>query len=150
MTRGATVAFAAGLVALLVAVVGAGAQGEPGEADLAAAVADLRTRVAGVEERLAERRLGTPVPGDGWRFEGEGDVVSEPFGLREGLLIARIEATGEGEVAATVFDRAGERLPFGTKELPYAGTLAERVPAAGDYVLAVESDGAWRVTLEQP
>ena len=149
MTRGTTVAFAAGLVALLVAAVGAGAQGEPGEPDLAAAVADLRTRVAGIEERLAGRPIGTPVP-SGLRFAGEGDVVSEPFGLREGLLIARIEATGEGEVAATLFDRAGERLAFGAKELPYTGTLAERVPADGDYVLAVESDGVWSVTLEQP
>ncbi len=74
-------------------------------------MADPRPRVAGIEERLGGGQLGTPVP-TGLRIAGEGEVVSEPFGLREGLLIARIEATGDGDLAATLFDRAEGRLAF--------------------------------------
>lgn len=147
MGRWMTVVVAAGLA--LAAALGGRAQGEPGTADLATAVAGLETRVAAIEARLASGPLGTPVPG-GRAFAGKGDVVSAPFPLRAGLVVVRLDATGEGEVAATLYDRAGERLAFGTKELPYAGTLADRVPADGDYLLAVESDGAWRVTLDQP
>lgn len=139
-----------GLVLAAIVVGGAAngrAQVEP-TPDLAAEVADLRTRLVAVERQLAARPIGTAVP-EGVRFAGQGDVVSEPFPLREGLVIARIEAQGEGDVAATLYDGRGKAVPFGTKELPYAGSLADGVPAAGDYVLAVRSEGTWSVVLEQ-
>ena len=108
----------------LVVVAGGRAQGE---ADPAVALADLQTRVAALEARLGARPVGTAVP-QGLRFQGEGDVVSEPFGLRAGLLVARVVGRGAGEVQATLFTATGERIPFGAKELPYEGTLAESVP----------------------
>lgn len=142
--------WALGVIALVLIVVGGGAVGGRAQerSDPAVALADLDARLAAVERRLAGRPLGTPVV-EGLRFEGAGDVVSEPFPLREGLLIARIEAQGEGEVAATLYDGRGKATPFGTKELPYAGSLADGVPADGDYVLAVRSEGTWSVVLEQ-
>lgn len=111
-------------------------------------LARLEARLSAVERRLAGRPLGTPVVA-GLRFEGAGDVVSEPFPLREGLVVVRIEAQGEGEVAATLYDGRGTAMPFGTKEMPYAGSLADGVSDDGDYVLAVRSEGTWSVVLEQ-
>ena len=137
-----------GLAIVGVALVLAGggrAQGQPAPT---AAVADLQTRVAGLEARLGARLVGTAVP-EGVRFQGEGDVVSERFGLRAGLLVARVVGRGAGDLQVALFTAGGERIPFGAKELPYEGTLAESVPETGDYVLAVESEGSWSVTIEQ-
>lgn len=140
-----------GLVVATIVVGGVGsglAQEESAAPTLAAEIADLRTRLAAVERQLSARPVGAAVPA-GVRFAGRGDVVSEPFPLREGLLIARIEAQGEGEIAATLYDGGGKAIPFGTKELPYAGSLADGIPAAGDYVLAVRGEGTWSLVLEQ-
>jgi hypothetical protein len=140
----APVALALLAVALL-AVAGGRAQTEP---DLAAQVADLRTRVAVLESRLGTRPLATVTP-DVLHFDGEGDAVSAPVPLREGLIVAHLEGRGDGELAVTLYDAAGGRVAFGARPLPYSGTLADRVPASGPYVVAVESGGAWRVVLEQ-
>ncbi len=134
------------IVVLALTLAGGGrAQGQP---DPAAAVADLQMRVAALEARLGARPVGTAVA-EGVRFQGEGDVVSEPFGLRAGLLVARVVGRGAGEVQATLFTAGGKRIPFGAKELPYEGTLAESVPETGNYVLAVESEGSWSGLLRQ-
>lgn len=136
------------LVVGMIAIGGAANGRAQGEPDLAAEVAALRTRVAALERRVATRAVGTAVP-EGVRFAGRGDVVSEPFPLREGLVVVRLEAQGEGEVAATLYDARGKALPFGTKKLPYAGSLADGIPGNDDYVLAVRSEGTWSVVLEQ-
>ena len=138
--------FGVAFVGVALILAGGGrAQGQP---DPAAAVADLQTRVAALEARLGVRSVGTAVP-EGLRFQGEGDVVSERFGLRAGLLVARVVGRGAGDLQVALYTAGGERIPFDAKELPYEGTLAESVPETGDYVLAVESEGSWSVTIEQ-
>lgn len=136
------------LVLVMVAIWGTVGGRAQDASDPAVALAELEARLSAVERRLAGRPLGTPVS-EGMRFEGAGDVVSESFALREGLVVVRIEAQGEGAVAATLYDGRGKAMPFGTKELPYAGSLADAIPEGGDYVLAVRSEGTWSVVLEQ-
>lgn len=136
------------VVGMVVAVVGV-AQGD----DLADMVAELDGRVTAIEERLATRPIGTVEAGGAIRFEGEGDAVSESFTLEEAttLFTVALDADGLGSVtilAALEADITGSKLLVSEAD-PYRGTVAEAIPTAGEYVLAVEAVGAWSVVVEQ-
>lgn len=136
-----------GVAGIAVAVMGAW-QGD----DLAEAIAGLDVRVTAIEERLATRPIGTVEAGSALRFDGEGDVVSEPFPLDQGLLLVTMEAPDDsfGLIVGLVDPETGEEENVVIATPPYSGTRNVRIAEAGERLLSVTSDGAWTVVLEQP
>lgn len=137
-----------GLVGLAVAGIGAW-QGD----DLAATVADLNGRVAAIEERLETRPVRT-VEAKGVLIEGVGDAVSEPIPLVAGTTLFTLTTDGTGRTAVDLLAAPGEEgvasyRSIDARDGSGTGTTAAPLPATGSYVVAVTSDGAWSVVVEQ-
>lgn len=127
--------------------------------DLAATVADLGMRVAGIEERLEARPIGGVEASGALRFAGGPDrVVSEPFDLPAGTTLVTYEADGLYAVAKLLpAPGTGNRsapglFNGGSGDTAVSGTVAVLLPLGGSYVLAVDASGdepgAWSVVLE--
>lgn len=102
----------------------------------------------------AQGVCATPAADGALRFEGEGDDVTEPFALKDGTAIFTLSAQGEGFINVQLIGAPGttdlqEAYLALVEDVPYSGRAAENIYMPGSYVLAVEADGPWVVTIEQ-
>lgn len=131
-------------------------------------IAALETRVAVLETSVfgATPVAATPVAGsadvpvaiDNGRIAISGvpgQVISESFMLTDGNWFYRVDATGTGRIRVELVQVGGtntQGLVFGD-DLPYQAsdsfTIYASLGYAGEYVLNVESEGPWSVTLSQ-
>lgn len=85
-------------------------------------------------------------------FEGSGQAVTDAFDLIGGFVIAEMEHTGGDSnfQVELVDDESGERVELFVNEIgEWAGETGETVDE-GTYVLDINADGEWAVTLRQP
>lgn len=85
------------------------------------------------------------------QLEGEGQTVTDPVSLEDGLLVAAYAHEGESNYQVSLWNEdADERAAFLVNEIGGVnGTTAAPV-AAGNYSLEITADGPWNVTLVQP
>ena len=85
-----------------------------------------------------------------FRLEGRGQQATDLFQLREGLARFRMEHAGRNNFAIWLFDSNGVRLDLMVNVIgPFTGSRAVNIPRTGDYLLDIDADGDWRVTVEQ-
>lgn len=98
-----------------------------------------------------EGAIGRHTP-TGVEFEGLESTVSEPFPIRDGLLLAEVAMSDAGSVE--LVNAAGESILLGNGSEAYEAIEATTVRSPGDYYLVVDfysaSEGEWSVKLEQP
>jgi hypothetical protein len=82
--------------------------------------------------------------------------VTEPFALDAGTVVVHVTAEGNGPLVVLVWDAPGTGkgadAPPGDvvrRYGPYDGSIANRVLSTGEYIVSVEHDGPWSVTIEQ-
>ncbi len=92
----------------------------------------------------------TPIPPEITTIEGEGEQVTVPFKLKQGLVIIHFEYAGSGLFTVTLMDDKGS--PLG-QVADYRGSVSGSQAlgvAMGTYVFRVESPGPWKLGIEQP
>lgn len=86
-------------------------------------------------------------------LSGSGQMATDPFNLESGLSIFRMTHQGSRNFSVKLLDQNGR--PAGLDSLlaneigPFEGSQAVQAKA-GQYVLDIQADGPWTVTIEQP
>jgi hypothetical protein len=84
-------------------------------------------------------------------INGRGQQVSARFSLDSGLSIFRLRHGGNRNFIVHLLDQNGAIVEFLTNEIgAFDGSRAAGIQFAGTYVLEVQADGDWSVTIEQP
>lgn len=89
---------------------------------------------------------------DALRFVGEGDEVSDPFGLDEGIIVVLANLPQTGYATVTIASPPGDDRAYAqtviTATREYDGEVIAILPEEGSYVLAVECDCRWTVKIQ--
>jgi len=81
---------------------------------------------------------------------GDGDTISPPFDLDQGLVVFHFDYQAEGHFSATILTESGQQVDrLECVQGPMVGSKAVGVPA-GTYVLDVKAQGPWSVGIEEP
>ncbi|MBK5092099.1 MAG: hypothetical protein JJE48_01100 [Actinobacteria bacterium] len=91
-----------------------------------------------------------PIPPEIKTIEGEGEQVTAPLELKQGLAIIHFEHPGAGRFTVTLMD--GKGSPLG-QVADYLGSVSGSQAlgvAEGTYMFKVESLGPWKVGTEEP
>ncbi len=93
-----------------------------------------------------------PMPGASQQFSGHGIQATAMFHLNAGLVVFHSTHTnGTSNFIVHLKDKDGQDVLFITNAIgEYNGRFADNVPASGDYLLSVDADGDWTVTIDQP
>ncbi len=92
----------------------------------------------------------TPTQSGQIRLDGQGQQASSFFNLRSGLAIFRMTHAGEHNFAIWLLDDHGKKIDLLVNELgSFAGSKAIGIEKAGRYLLNVQADGKWTVSIEQ-
>jgi hypothetical protein len=84
-------------------------------------------------------------------FQGHGKSVSPKFSLQQGLSVFRVTHNGKANFAIWLMDDQGSRIDLLVNTIgSYDARKAEGITKAGTYIMDVEADGNWTVTVEQP
>lgn len=90
----------------------------------------------------------TPEP---LRFTGHGQQVSETFMLTEGLVIFRMTHDGSSNFAVVLLDDKGKWIELLVNKIgKFDGAKAVGIKRAGKYLLDIQADGNWTISVEQP
>ena len=83
---------------------------------------------------------------------GSGQQATSKFTLKKGLSIFKIKHTGGNRnFTAYLVDGSGEELNLLANEIGSANvSKATNIRSDGDYLLNVNADGNWEITIEQP
>jgi hypothetical protein len=120
---------------------------------VAAVVAPSRPALAQTGPACAATPVAAYAPtATAWQFAGRGYQVSHPVSVRPVLVFVTVAAPGGTHLHVTLRNYpTGDWLGVDlAQDGPVTGTLAQTVPTAGQYVVAVEADGDWTITLGQP
>jgi hypothetical protein len=81
-------------------------------------------------------------------LSGSSATASQPLRLERGLATFRMHGSGKGNFAVWLLD--GEhRIDLLANDIgAFDGSTAEHIPADGVYVLDVEANGPWTITVE--
>jgi hypothetical protein len=83
-------------------------------------------------------------------LSGTGQQATEAFELEAGLVIATLSHQGQGHFGVTLLDETGQMADLFANAIgPFDGSTAYGA-AGGTYLLDVQADGPWTVTIEQP
>jgi hypothetical protein len=84
-------------------------------------------------------------------FSGKGKRVSDRFRLEQGLSIFRMKHSGRSNFIMELIDESGRTVELLVNEIgSFDGAKAIGVRTAGTYVIDIDADGNWSVTIEQP
>lgn len=98
----------------------------------------------------AETSTAPPQPPEPQHFTGHGQQVSPLFRLAEGLAIFRITHDGEKYFSIWLMDSQGNRVDLlANMSGKFEGSKGVGIGTGGFYVLNIEADGNWTVTVEQ-
>lgn len=82
-------------------------------------------------------------------FSGTGPQSTAMFSLNAGLVQAAYTHNGNSNFAITLLDGQGNQMELIVNEIgPIQGSKAFGVEQPGQYILSVEADGAWTVSLK--
>lgn len=85
------------------------------------------------------------------QLSGEGDTLTDPFTLTEGLFVAEMEHTGESNFAPWLLDDQGEKESLLANTTGnYQGEYIDNIDTAGEFSVDVSADGPWSITISQP
>jgi hypothetical protein len=85
------------------------------------------------------------------RFRGEGHEVTKLFPLDPGLYVFHLAHNGERNFAVWLFSESGSRIALLANEIgAFDGSKAVHVERRGNYLLDINADGGWAVTVETP
>jgi len=81
---------------------------------------------------------------------GDGDMISPPFDLGQGLVIFHVDYKAGGYFSVTVLTESGQQVDrMECVEGPMVGSKAVGV-SSGTYVLDVKAQGPWSIGIEEP
>lgn len=81
-------------------------------------------------------------------FEGQGAVATNLFSLPGGLVRFEMSHSGQGNFAVTLLDADGNPVALPANDIGnFEGSAAETV-SDGIYIMDVEADGPWSISLE--
>ncbi len=81
---------------------------------------------------------------------GDGDMISPPFDLGQGLVIFHFDYQAGGYFSVTILTESGQQVDrLECVDGPMAGSKAVGVPS-GTYVLDVKAQGPWSIGIEEP
>jgi hypothetical protein len=101
----------------------------------------------------AESQTCTPiiVEPDSITISGTGQEATQEFRLEEGLSIFRMEYPGDRNFIIWLMDDQGNREELLVNNIgDFSGSKAVGIDNAGAYILDVNADDEWTVTIEQP
>ncbi len=85
------------------------------------------------------------------RFTGKGHEASNLFSLSPGLYIFRLEHTGERNFIVDLVDERGRPIENLVNEIgPFSGSKAIQIQRAGKYLLNIDADGDWSISVSSP
>lgn len=93
-----------------------------------------------------------PPEPDPIELSGTGSQATDFFELEQGLMVVDMAHQGQSNFVVTLLNEQGQEVAFalgnaiGTVEV----SNATRIPKTGRYILDVESDGPWQITVRQP
>ena len=97
-----------------------------------------------------EQLKPTSAPGVPHTFTGTGPEASPLFWLDDALTTFDMSHDGSSNFAIWLLDSNGDPVDLLVNEIgDFDGSTAVGVPAAGVYILDVEADGDWTVSVEQ-
>ncbi len=81
-------------------------------------------------------------------FSGYGQEATESFYLQRGLARFKIKHSGSGHFSVWLMDSKGNNIDLLVNEIgSFDGSKAARVPQSGYYLLDVDADSSWSVTV---
>ncbi|MFP6570887.1 MAG: hypothetical protein VB815_10345, partial [Dehalococcoidia bacterium] len=99
--------------------------------------------------RIREPRNQTPTTLR--TFAGTGDNVTDFIRLSEGMEIISESHVGEGNFVVWLLDEDGDNLKLLANDIGnYEGSTSVRIDSPGSYIITVEADGDWTVTVGRP
>jgi len=97
-----------------------------------------------------EQLKPTSAPGVPRTFTGTGPKVSSLFWLDKTLTTFEMSHDGSSNFAVWLLDSNGENVDLLVNEIgSFDGSTAIGVPAAGVYILDIEADGDWTISVHQ-
>ena len=149
--------LAIGCGALIVLIVGLGiigslaSQSGSGKSASSATPTPTSTATAKATATPAPKPTATPVPAGPAPIAFSGTGPQTPhFTVTSGLAVISANCACSGNFSVELDDGTGQ-----TKDIPinvignYAGSVGEGL-SAGDYILKVDADAAWNITITQP
>jgi len=92
----------------------------------------------------------TPTP-EPQRFAGHGQQVSPKFVLSTGLAVFRMTHDGGSNFAIVLLDDKGNYVELLVNEIGgFDGAKAVGIEQTGTYLLDIQADGNWIISVEQP
>ncbi len=83
-------------------------------------------------------------------FSGHGNEATQPFRLDSGLIRCSYTHDGESNFIVYLLDSQGDAVALLANEIGACeGSSADSIRNAGDYLLSVDGDGNWTITLTQ-
>ncbi|NAT11144.1 hypothetical protein C4E22_06345 [ANME-1 cluster archaeon AG-394-G06] len=84
-------------------------------------------------------------------FSGRGQEATSKFSLEKGLSIFKMTHDGDRNFIAWLFDDEGDRIDLVVNEIgEFDGSKVVGIKKQGDYLLDINADGRWMITIEQP
>ncbi|NQE52231.1 hypothetical protein C5S29_01460 [ANME-1 cluster archaeon GoMg3.2] len=84
-------------------------------------------------------------------FSGRGQEATSKFSLEKGLSIFKMTHDGDRNFIAWLFDDEGDRIDLVVSEIgEFDGSKVVGIKKQGDYLLDINADGRWMITIEQP
>ncbi len=81
-------------------------------------------------------------------FSGYGQEATESFYLERGLARFKIKNSGSGHFSIWLMDSKGNNLDLLVNEIgSFDGSKATKVPKSGYYLLDVDADSSWSITV---
>lgn len=113
-----------------------------------AAMAALLTMTGAVSAQEAVVPVAQPTV----ELAGRGQQVTRKFTLQEGLVQYRVTHNGSSNIVIEIKDGAtGANVETILNEIgPVDATKATRLRKSGTYVLQVQADGDWTISLDEP
>ena len=99
-----------------------------------------------------EPKPESPAEPEPIKLSGTGSQATKFFELEEGLMVVDMAHQGSMNFIVTLLDEQGKEVAFALGNA--IGTVqisnAAHIPEAGRYILDVEADGRWQMTVRQP
>jgi hypothetical protein len=84
-------------------------------------------------------------------LSGVGQQASHKFQLQQGLAIFKLTHNGSANFIVQLLDSNGKTIDYVVNEIgSFDGSKAEGIQNAGTYILDIQADGNWTVTIQQP
>jgi len=84
-----------------------------------------------------------------FKISGVGQKATEKFTLKEGLAVFKMIHSGSHNFIVWLLDSEGNKIEVLVNEIgPFDGSKAVKIPEDGVYLLDVNADGSWTVSIE--